>query len=261
MGKFSKEKDEQIVKMYKEGKNQVEIAEYFNTFNTSIRRVLLRHNIKVLTNSERQRKISPLFFNDYSNKNIQYWLGVIASDGCITKGKLIVETVDLDWMTDYRNFLNPDINILETQPPRGNLLYRVQVRSKGIVQELEKYGITNNKSLSLYWKYPLTWDFIRGIFDGDGCVTYTKNTKYVIVSFCGGSIKFLQQIQEFLLQNNIKSNLNEEKREDRILYYLHINFLEDKKKLYNFLYEKAIFFLKRKKEKFSNILNQNYPLK
>jgi hypothetical protein len=149
MSKFSKEKEQEIVDMYSKGLNQVEIANHFNTFNTSIRRVLKRNNVKIFSSSERQRKVSPDIFNNYNSKDVQYWLGVIASDGCLTSGKLVVETKDKEWMENYRNFLNPSINVSSTQPPKGNTLYRVQFRCKGLKEELAKYGITENKSLSL----------------------------------------------------------------------------------------------------------------
>lgn len=45
MVKFSKEKEETIIRLYKQGKSQKEIGLMFDTFNTSIRRVLLRNNI------------------------------------------------------------------------------------------------------------------------------------------------------------------------------------------------------------------------
>jgi intein-encoded DNA endonuclease-like protein len=258
MGKFSKEKEQKIVDMYNTGLNQSEIAKYFNTFNTSIRRVLKRNNIKIITSSELQRKISPDIFNNYENENIQYWLGVIASDGCLTSGKLVIETKDKEWMESYRNFLNPSINISVTQPKKGNTLYRVQVRCKGLKEELAKYGLTENKSLTLNWLYPLTWNFVRGVFDGDGCITYTEKTKFVIISFCGGSDIFLKQLQKFLLLNKIDSKLIKDKRG---LFYLYVHSLEHKKLMYNLMYENANNFLKRKKEKFSNILQQHYKTK
>ena len=40
MKKFSKEKELEIINLYKRGYTQKEIAEKYNTFNTSIRRVL-----------------------------------------------------------------------------------------------------------------------------------------------------------------------------------------------------------------------------
>ena len=52
--KFSKEKEESIIKDYLNGENTVQIAKKWNTYNTSIRRVLLRNNIKLRTNIEAQ---------------------------------------------------------------------------------------------------------------------------------------------------------------------------------------------------------------
>ena len=45
VNRFTKEKEDEIIHLYKSGKTQKEIAMQFNTFNTSIRRVLLRYNI------------------------------------------------------------------------------------------------------------------------------------------------------------------------------------------------------------------------
>lgn len=251
--KFSEEKEKQIVSMYLSGKNQKEIATHFQTFNTSIRRVLMRNGISIVSLSERLRAIPPTVFDDYTDKEVQYWLGVIASDGCLTSGKLVVETKDKDWMEDYKNFLNPRINLNVTQPKRGNTLYRVQVRSKGLKENLEKYGLTENKSLTLFWKFPLTKDFVRGVFDGDGCVVFTEKTKTPLISFCGGSLIFLEQIQHFLKDNSIYSKMRKVTREGKILYYLCIHNIEDKKAFFNLIYSNTGSYLKRKKEKFSNI--------
>lgn len=45
MKRFSKEIELDIIDKYKKGKNTVEIAKEYNTYNTSIRRVLLRNRI------------------------------------------------------------------------------------------------------------------------------------------------------------------------------------------------------------------------
>lgn len=45
MKKFSIEKERDIIQKYKSGKNTIEIAKIYNTYNTSIRRVLLRNGI------------------------------------------------------------------------------------------------------------------------------------------------------------------------------------------------------------------------
>jgi len=256
---FSEEKEDKIIEMYLSGKDQVVIAKHFNTYNTSIRRVLLRRNIKILSKSERDRLITPTFFNNYSDINIQYWLGVIASDGCITRNRLVFEAKDKEWVENFRDFLNPKINITITQPKRGNTLYRMSCGVKGLKEELFKYGIIPNKSLVLEWKMPITNHFLRGIFDGDGCITLTSKTKYALISICSGSKIFLEQIQIFLEEKDIHSVISTEiKDRKNPLYYLSIHNLKDKQKMYYLLYDNTNFFLKRKEKKFATVLGQSY---
>lgn len=259
MAKFSKEKEEEIIQLYNSGKSPQEISKVFNTFNTSIRRVLLRNSITPPSPSERNRKLIPTFFNDYNSPDIQYWLGVLASDGCIMENRLVLEAKDLDWIEDFRLYLNPNINIITTQPKKGNTLYRVSLRIKGIHNELEKYGLVPNKSLTLVWKYPITSDFLRGYFDGDGTVVIAKQARYPIVSICSGSEIILKQIKDFLKENNIESHIREEKKDRKnTLFVLKINKYKEKIKLYHLLYENANFYLKRKEIRFKTILTIPY---
>jgi intein-encoded DNA endonuclease-like protein len=252
--KFSQEKEQQIIELYNQGLDTVQIGKIFNTFNTSIRRVLLRNNIIPKTSTERNRKIKPTFFNDYSNPNIQYWLGVLSADGCYTKGSLILETIDKEWMEDYRNFLNPEINITQNQPKKGNTLYRVALRVKGIEEELKKYGFVSSKSLTLEWKEKITKDYFRGVFDGDGSVTVRKD-KVTHCSISSASLNFILQLQKFLLENTIGSTVTiRSKNRKNVLYNLEINTILDRKKLFDLMYNDCNFYLKRKYETFKSAL-------
>lgn len=248
--KFSQEKETEICNLYNQGKNTVEIATQFNTYNTSIRRVLLRNNIIPKTTSERIRKVKPTFFDDYANPDIQYWLGVLSADGCYTKGSLVLETIDKKWMEDYRDFINPNINVTETQPKRGKRLYRVAFRSKGIDENLKKYGFISNKSLSLNWKYPITKDYFRGVFDGDGSVT-VRNNKVVHWNICSASSTFIDQLHNFLSENGIVSTVTFDfKKRKNTLYSLNVCAFSSLKKLFGLMYSDCNFYLERKYETF-----------
>lgn len=53
--KFNKEKEKEIIRLYtEEAKSTLEIAKIFGTYNTSIRRVLERNDIKIRSYSESQ---------------------------------------------------------------------------------------------------------------------------------------------------------------------------------------------------------------
>ena len=93
MAKFSKEKELEIIRLYvDEQKTQKEIADLYNTYNTSIRRVLQRNNVVIRSNSEVQRKVS---LEDIIHKegtdSFDYFLGILITDGCNTNGAIILD--------------------------------------------------------------------------------------------------------------------------------------------------------------------------
>lgn len=82
MRKFNPEKELEILRMYREGRTQKQIADELNTYNTSIRRVLIRNGIIPKGNDKQQRlcKHNPFRKNDeYSD----YFLGLLITDGNI----------------------------------------------------------------------------------------------------------------------------------------------------------------------------------
>ena len=114
--KFSREKEEEIIKDYLEGKNTVEIAEKWNTYNTSIRRVLLRNNINIRTASEAKRTVNTNPFklgDEYS----EYFLGLLLTDGWICYAKNAkTPSVSLclnykEMVEKFRNFACPKTKV------------------------------------------------------------------------------------------------------------------------------------------------------
>lgn len=88
--------------------------------------------------------------------------------------------------------------------------------SKHMFNTLTNYGCTTRKSLTL--KFPninifknknLIRHFIRGYFDGDGCISYgNKEHTYPIVSILGTK-DFLDGIQKIYNSNHKYKNANE----------------------------------------------------
>ena len=93
MAKFSREKELEIINLYvNEQKTQKEIACIYNTYNTSIRRVLQRNNITIRSNSEVQRKISlEDIIHKEGSDSFDYFLGILITDGCNTNGAIVLD--------------------------------------------------------------------------------------------------------------------------------------------------------------------------
>ncbi len=257
--KYTEEQEKEIIRLYtEEGKNQKEIAEIFNTYNTTIRRILLRNNIDIIGKSERHRVIS---LEDIKSKEgtdaFDYFIGVLLTDGCNTKGAIILEFAENNKeILDYWNeFLGNKCNInVSYHHVYKTPQYRLAFRSKEVIPYLESFGIVENKSLIVKAPY-INWSLLRGAFDGDGCVTRETNSKRLRVTFTSGSLVFLEQIKEFLNENSIDCTIRktETNHASTEYYVLYIHKQEHIKRFYNNLYLNATYFLKRKYEKFGSL--------
>ena len=131
----------------------------------------------------------------------------------------------------------------------------VYIYSEKIYEDLVNKGCFNCKSLILEPPKNINKEFIphfiRGYFDGDGCITnYLQrnkiNTKIKIL----GTLNFLNWINISLFENNI-SFRKVDKQTDKI-FRIQYN-TKDVIGIYNYFYKDSHRFLERKKEKFLNI--------
>lgn len=125
---------------------------------------------------------------------------------------------------------------------------------KSIFNDLWNIGIRHNKS-----KNNLSWPdisdkfiphFLRGVFDGDGCI-WNKQKSSWGCSFAGG-FNFLTIIQKELNKHGIECNPIKIPKRKNGLYgcSLDITHRDNIKKLYTYLYRDSNFFLERKHQRF-----------
>lgn len=252
MSKFSKEKEFSIVKDYLDGLDTVQIAKKWNTYNTSIRRVLLRNGITPKTIKERLSVENP--FKDNDEKS-EYFLGLLLTDGCISHRKdtnsvsISLSLIDKEMVESFRDFINPKAKVSKVLQKKFNTyMYIYSVRNDMIAKWLEDRGNFTNKSYNCDIYIPLTSNILRGIFDGDGYWHSSKNTMHW--GICGKSKVFLEKIQSYLKSNNINSSLvKRNKGNDNYLYYLEIHKTVDVVKVANLMYKDAHILLIRKYDK------------
>lgn len=259
VNKFSSELESNMIKLYLDGKNTNEIAKIFGTYNTSVRRVLLRNNIELRSSSEAHRVVN---LEDIKSKEntpeFDYFIGLIATDGCITDNRVVLDfSEENKELLDYWNeFLGNKCNITSYVHKKFNVpQYRISFRNEEICDYLKTFGIISNKTFDLTLSY-INWDVLRGIIDGDGCIATTNHGSTLKIIITSGCKKFLEQIQEFYKANNIISYLNESFRNKNVTYDLYVYNTEDVLKIYNNLYSNAKYFLKRKKLKFGPLLQK-----
>lgn len=159
----------------------------------------------------RQYSFNEDYFENIDTENKAYWLGLIAADGYISKRKsgqnsFTLALHEIEPLEALRNDLesNKPIYIQDNSKYENkysnNIGYRITFVSNKMVSDLERNGIIERKTFKL--KLPnlrkdLYSHFIRGYFDGDGSVFYSKSQNKIdeilCVSICGTN-NFLNEL-------------------------------------------------------------------
>ncbi|PIQ92394.1 MAG: hypothetical protein COV70_00670 [Parcubacteria group bacterium CG11_big_fil_rev_8_21_14_0_20_39_22] len=140
--------------------------------------------------------------------DLAYAIGLIASDGCLSnKGNIIdLTSKDREQLENYLMCLRIDKKIGTKKGSGDRCYFRVQFRSVLFYEFLVEIGLFPNKSKILKEvKIPVKYffDFLRGFFDGDGCVySYWdrrwKSSFMFYLSFTSASPDFVNWLKEKL---------------------------------------------------------------
>lgn len=155
--------------------------------------------------------VNEKFFDSWSN-DMAYVLGYWYADGSIEsvpkiRGHYIrISSVDRDLIEHVKTAMSSEHHIVE-YPPRaaGRMRYVLRIGSKRLFSAMGRRGLTEHKSLSLKLpEIPKRYlsSFVRGYFDGDGCIHAEKSTnggiKRLVLIFTSGSKLFLLSLQALL---------------------------------------------------------------
>lgn len=230
----------------------------------TVRKFLHEENlIRPVGSSSRKYSSNFSYFESIDTEQKAYWLGVLYADGYVSKkdNSLRFSSIDKEWIEAYKKDLeyNGPINIDHHSKFNKNI-YKVTMYSDKLVNSLISYGCIERKSLVL--KFPklpesLVSHFIRGYFDGDGCVysgKYIRNSdcKTLRVIICSGSQSLLENMVK---QLPVSCKLVRQRQRVHPLYEIVFS-VEDSKAFYTYIYTNATRFLQRKKDKFDSFFQE-----
>ena len=177
--------------------------------------------------SKNKYKFNENYFEQIDTKDKAYFLGLIASDGCIynrNKGKsqswinLSLQENDfyiLELFKKYLNFKKP-LTFVKREGDKLKNVYLIQIVSDEMAKDLLKYNITERKT---YTYTPLILQqymshFIRGYFDGDGSINFSELHRIHSYNIAVASAfeNNLNIFKEYLLNIGIESYFSEDKR-------------------------------------------------
>lgn len=212
----------------------------------------------------RKYNINQTFFDDIVSEDRAYFLGLLYADGsndCKNNRVLLkLQEQDKPHLEKLSSLIYENRPLRQTQvlyKYKGKEILKksfcIVIDSKHISNRLSDLGCGQDKSFKIrfpdYLNPELCRHFIRGYFDGDGCVSY--GDKYRKVSFCG-NFEFLSSLKNYLLKEiKVKGYLSKLNKNSNV-YQLQYATFDSFLKLKNYFYEASSLYLERKFNKFIN---------
>lgn len=203
MNKTPIEIEKQIVADYLENFGTAELVKKYNLHRTTIQRILKNYNIP-LRKRTTAAKFDIHFFDTYTVESC-YWAGFIAADGNISKDRnnvnIHLAISDLSHLQKFARAIKYTGNI-EQHKEDCRISIAGSYYKEALAKKFDLFP-QKTKTVSISSKIPqeFLFDYIRGYFDGDGCITQTN--EYLHISFTSGSEKILEQLREIFFSNNI----------------------------------------------------------
>nr|WP_290224194.1 LAGLIDADG family homing endonuclease [Trichocoleus desertorum] len=212
------------------------------------------------------------FFKEIQSEEQAYFLGWMVADGSIHPSleciEITLSSVDTSILQQFRKSLQTLKPLEFIKDKESNLsrktgnFTRLVVHSVELVKDLAKYGVVRNKSDKTF--YPLLIDdsqihsaFMRGLLDGDGCVSWGPKFHSRTCHWLGTQellVGVAAHLERFAGVSHREPGLTSHHR------YLHrLNYYSkaDLNKIYEFLYGNASadLWLERKRVKLETLVN------
>lgn len=260
---------EEIVNKYLSGYLVKDLVEEYNKSMSVIYGILKKYNA-IRDSSKCKIKyniINKDFFKSVDLECQAYFLGFLYADGWvdIKNNQICLSLHEKDkYILDIFSNLIFENKKLYYRAPNGNNSghYRLTISNKEMCNDILKLGMFENKTFKLefpnFIKNDLIRHFIRGYFDGDGCICLSrhKDTYYRVGFSIIGTESLLSGIVDYFYNNlNIKKpkiNVKHKNRQNNI-YYFCISSRENVLKIYELLYNDSNYYLTRKKDIFLRI--------
>lgn len=272
---------EEILDKWKQGISICKLAKEYHLSKTIIANRLRQFGY-VVKNEHTKVKFDDSMFDIIDSEEKAYWLGFLYADGNINKHKSSKESYTLVVAlksTDYKhlekfcnflNYSNDNIKIINKKLNEKQYQQcRIEVHSKHLWETLNSIGVVPCKSLivqfppeSTFKNKSLIKHFIRGYFDGDGCLSFYKRT-YDIIPHCSfvGTESFIKNSKLYIPYDSIfrVRNYSQAKENYHDLYELVFN-KENSELFSDWLYKDATIYLDRKYERYRLFKKYNFEI-
>lgn len=201
------------------------------------------------------------FFSTIDTPQKAWLLGFLFTDGSVRQLgnhayqiRLSIQLEDEEIINQIKRWLNIDTKT-HYDKREGKEACGFEVNSEQMFKDLAEYGIVPNKTYIIKGIYlekipeHLRKDYVRGLFDGDGGISFTGNIYEVSCDFTSYFYETVQEFQVFVDKNIGK------KEHNKIVQFSNKarcawRGRQQTLKILSWLYDDAEIFLKRKYDKY-----------
>ena len=256
--------DEICIERYTiDGWSLEKIARRYKRGAEGVRRLLKEKRINIV-NKQNIRPINSLIFNKINSEESAYWLGFLYADGYVKSSnnqiELSLKKSDINHIKKFKKFTSSENKIYET-----DVAFRFMFSCFKIKQDLINLGCFSAKTNII--KFPTAEQvskkylkhFIRGYFDGDGCISYSNRGKmYKPKVSIIGTLDLLEGIKNIL---NIKGNIRLANKNSLNPFIFEIGFNDAEAKLFlDYIYNNSNIYLDRKYQRYKVFKNYNFAV-
>ena len=248
--------------------NMAKLSDFFKITKTTAYKYAKRFGLKKDSkiNTGIRHSVNKNYFKKIDSEEKAYWLGFLMADGCIYKGsdqysyrlQINLSIKDIDILERFKLDIESTHPIVEKSvfnktTGKEYKTVTLKINSTDLCRDLIINGIVENKTYSCAVpniKKSLIRHFIRGFFDGDGCLSLLKNNKahFSIV----GCADILNDFHKIFKENNILTRIYDINHSSA--KSIETSSKKEIQKIYKFLYNNSKISLKRKKDKFEKII-------
>jgi len=243
----------EIKKLYRSGLSIREIAKKVKVSQKTVWNTFQKCGLQARksTDANRTLRLNQRFFRRINTEEKAYMLGFIFADGYVCQETrtycmaIELNEKDIELLKKFKKLLQAETKLRFN---RGAV--KLRCHSEKLVEDLAKYGCVSPKSNRVRFPYmykKFNRHFIRGVFDGDGCVTFNDGN---IVAYICGDHTFLEEVKARCPTNGATLSLIDRKSNHARVYW----YCKNAEKFLKWLYKDAKIFMKRKHDKFINYM-------
>ncbi len=251
------------IELYKLGVSAKVLGQKFNIGKLKVQKWAKEEGL-LRSSSEacRIHQVNQTIFDNIDSSKKAYWLGFLYADAYNYEKKgwvvLGLQEKDLDHIHKFVEFMEGDIKSIKYVENTKSYYYKIN--SKYLSKVLAEKGCPQAKSFII--KYPdwlrddLKYHFIRGYFDGDGCLTFRQKQKEYKWSIVG-TLELCESIVKIFKEKEIELKSRYLSKTNNNTWFLESSGNLKIQKILDLIYQDADVYLTRKYEKYQDLIAFN----